>query len=107
MINLMISDKEKKDQSQTSMLYDVSSYPYGMKIQVDPETYKKLGLAEVPDIGEKMMIMAYVEVCSLYKENGKGDEQMISMGLQITDIEVKPMAEEKEEKSPESVIYEG
>lgn len=107
MINLQISDSEKKEQSQTSILYDTASYPYGMKLHVDPETYKKLGLSEVPDLGEKMIIIAHVEVSSLSKAPGKGDEVMVDMCLQVTDIDIKTaeIEEEEEQKDPASVMY--
>jgi len=107
MINLEISDLEKRDNAETSILYDTAKYPYGMKLHVDPETYKKLGLAEVPDLGEKMVILAHVEVSSLSKAPGKGDEVSVDMCLQITDIDLKTqdVEEQEEQKNPASVMY--
>lgn len=104
MKNMMISDMEKKDNYQTSVLYDQSSYPYGLKIQLDAESYRKLGLGEPPKIGSKMMLLAHVEVCSIYKEPSKGDDHNYSMGLQITEMDLKPHEENKEETA-ESVMY--
>lgn len=105
MINLAMSEMEKKEESQPmSALYDTPNYPYGLKIQIDAETYKKLGFTEPPDVDAKMMLMAKVEVCSVYKEPGKGDEKNYSMGLQITDMELKEMPEQESEETPESSV---
>lgn len=104
MHDMKISDMEKKDNSQSSILYDQGSYPYGLKIQLDAETYRKLGLGEPPKIGAKMMLLAHVEVCSIYKEPSKGDDHNYSMGLQITEMDLKPH-EEKEEKAAATVLY--
>lgn len=107
MINLAMNEMEMKEQAEPkSVLYDVSKYPYGLKIQLDPETVKKLGMTEAPEVGEKMMIMGYVEVCSVYAEPSKGDEKSYSVGLQITDMELKEVEEpEVEEKSVEDTLY--
>ena len=104
MIDMKLTDMEKKDNSQSSILYDQASYPYGLKVQLDVEAYRKLGLGEPPKIGAKMMLLAHVEVCSIYKEPSKGDDHNYSMGLQITEMDLKPHDEEKKETA-ESVMY--
>lgn len=103
MINLSVSDLEKKEQAQpSSVLYDTADYPYGLKIQIDADTYKKLGFAELPNVNQKFIMHALVEVCSVYKEPGKGDAHNYSLGMQITDMELAPASESKK---TEDVIY--
>ena len=104
MINLSMSEMEKKEQAApTSVLYDTPNYPYGLKIQIDHETYEKImGNSEPPKVGSKMIMHAQVEVCSVYADAGKDDEPKYSMGLQITDMELK---QSEAKKSVESIIY--
>lgn len=99
MKDMSISEKEKKDGSVKSVLENNPDYPYGLKITLEPDSYEKLGLKEPPDIGEKFMMLASVEVCSLYSDKSYGDKPRISMGLQIQAMDLRSKEEESEEKS--------
>lgn len=99
MIDMKITEEEKKEQQQVSVLDDAANYPYGLKIQLDSESFAKLGIP-VPQIGQKMKMMAMVEVCSLSQNNYKGDAKEVEVSLQITDMEIV-----KPEKQAHEVIY--
>jgi hypothetical protein len=102
MINLSMSESEM-EKKEESVLYETSKYPYGLKIQIDHETYEKImGNSEPPKVGSKMIMHAQVEVCSVYADTGKDGESKYSMGLQITDMELK---QSEAKKSVESIIY--
>jgi len=100
MVDMKLSEMEKKEEAQDSVL-ERPNYPYGLRLHIDSETYKKLGLGECK-IGEKLNVKGVGMVMSVSAEEVKGDEKEMSMSLQIVDLE---LSKEKSEKSAESVIY--
>lgn len=103
MKSMELSTQEKKDNAIESVVRDRPKYPWGLKISVDQDSYKKLDLKKVPQVGDKMMMLCMVEVCSVSNESYEGDEKNISIGLQITDMDMKDKPEEK--KPTESMLY--
>ena len=82
-----------------SVLHDTPSYPYGLCLCLDSETFKKLNM-KVPILGEKFILHAMVEVSSLSQSSYKGDEKNVNVSLQITEMEL-----EKQGTPAEEVIY--
>jgi len=101
--DMSISPEEKRDEAQPSVVSDSPRYPYGLKIHFDEKSFKKLGLSEVPKVGDKYMILAYAEVCDMHQNKKEGDEMHLSMGMQLTEVEVKK--KEKESKTTEQQLY--
>lgn len=101
MIDMKITESEKKDQAEVSVL-DTSNYPYGLKINLDPKSMKKLNMP-TPQVGQKMMIECEVEVTSVYAENMKGDEKEVSCCLQILAMEIGEESGDKEEPAENSI----
>ena len=98
----MIGPEEKKDNSVLSVVDDKPNYPYGLRITLDPDTIKKLGLTEMPDVGSMMALMAQAEVIAVNKIDAPGDEEKYSVELQIQDLDVKG---ESKEKKASSMLY--
>ena len=106
MINLAHSEEEKKDMKD-SMAVEAPRYPYGLEIDLDPATVKKLGLSDVPKVGEKFMVLAIAEVSAVRKDRGVQDDSVgFSVSLQVTDMDIKK-EEQKEKKDSASVLYGG
>lgn len=64
---------------------DLPEYPYGLRLCLDNDTIKKLGV-KVPNVGSKMKLMAMVEVCSTSSFNTKESGMMQTMDLQIVEM---------------------
>lgn len=77
-------------------------YPYGLRIDLEGETVKKLNLPQIPGVGQRMRLTALVDVNSVRQYESQQDKE-ISITLQITDME---LAEERE-TSPEQVLFGG
>lgn len=103
MHSMKISEQEKKDDAMPSVM-DRPSYPYGLKIHVDKDSYEKLGLGEPPKVGSKMTVLAQVEVTDVHLEEKGDDMKYPSMGLQITDMAIQKSSEKKE-KDAGTVLY--
>ena len=93
--NLLISSGEKRENSIMS-LEDKPSYPHGLKLHLDEDTVKKLGIAEAPEVGKKVQVMAIGEVVSVNKEEGRGDDHSFSMNVQLQDVDVQASSRDQE-----------
>lgn len=63
-------------------------YPYGLSLNLDAVTMKKLGITEMPKVGEPMHLMAVVEVCSTSQYENQGGSEM-NVSLQITKLDLQ------------------
>lgn len=87
MISMRLTDQDKKDQAaKETLVSERARYPYGLRINLDPESVKRLGMEDMPEVGKKMVMLAKVEVVNISKENERDDQEEYSMGLQITDL---------------------
>lgn len=86
-----MADKEVKEHTP--------EYPYGLKLNLDHESIKKLGMEKMPEMGKYMMLHAKVEVTDIHESEGHK-----SLGLQITDMSLK---DDMEKRSTEEVMYGG
>jgi hypothetical protein len=102
MKSMVISAEEKKEMATHSVVSDVPKYPYGLKLHFDDESFSKLELGKTPQVGDKMMMLAMVEVCEVRAESYEGDSKKTSMSVQITDLEIKEK-EQSEPLAPKSV----
>lgn len=85
---MSLSIEEKKDQRDPTPITEVADYPYGLRIHVDHETFKKLGLNGTPSINQKMKLVANVEVVNVSSDKGEGDMRKHEMTLQITEMDL-------------------
>lgn len=70
---------------------DPPRYPWGLCIDLDTDTLKKLGIETLPELGTTMTVVARAEVQSASASQSQGDkEQRMNLSLQITDMAVAP-----------------
>lgn len=85
----MISMKtSKKDNEVASDSMDAPEYPYGLRIVLDNEILEKLGITALPEVGERMHLVAHVTVRSVSEYEHQGEGLLRSVELQITDMTV-------------------
>lgn len=104
MISTKMSDLEKKEDSQVSVLMDTPDYPYGLEIRLDADLFKKLNIAEAPELGEEYTMLAKVKVCSVSAEKtalGQG----FCASLQIVEMDLKEVEEPNEIEDAAEKIY--
>lgn len=83
--NMKLSASEGKEQMPTPAKMDTPRYPYGLRLSLDSVTLKKLGIKELPETGEALVLTARVEVCCTRLNDYEGRKET-SMDLQITDM---------------------
>jgi hypothetical protein len=94
MKDLIITSGEKREGSILSV-EDKPSYPPGLRIHLDEDTVKKLGLSMAPDVGKRVHVVAVGEVVSVSKEEGRGDDHSFSFSIQLQEVDLQPAGDDK------------
>lgn len=102
LVSMKMSQEEAQEQYGSNAMMDAPDYPYGLTITLDEEALAKLGMPALPQVGQKMMIQARVEVRSVSQYDSKGGEKEQSVCLQITDME---MSADRAASDPEQALY--
>jgi len=87
-----------EDHAPQKGLREMPSYPYGLALSLDHQCLKKLKMKELPEVGEKMMLHAMVEVVSVSQHDSAYGGENQSVGLQITELSLEEADEATEEK---------
>lgn len=99
---------EPKERSYESIMCEPPDYPYGLELCLDDETLEKLGVGELPEVGEVVTIMGYARVVSV-AESALGDDEDDGtnkcMRLQITDLSVSEGGPEEDDEEPHDKLY--
>lgn len=96
---LMPPKKTETPMMEKSEGEDKPQYPYGLKLALDKDIMDKLGMKEMPEVGEKMMLHAMITVVDLHDST-----DYKSVGLQITDMTLE---EDMGEKKPDAEVFYG
>lgn len=80
---------------------DEREYPWGLSLSLDEESLDNLGMTELPDVGDTMVVMARVKVESVGQHESADDEgKQRNLSLQITE-----MALESDKRDPAKTLY--
>ena len=85
---MKMSKKEAKT-SEGLEVNDAPRYPWGLSINLDEESLSKLGMSELPDIGDSKMLVAFVDVTDKHESDSVDGKKRKSIGLQITDMSIE------------------
>jgi len=94
----------KAHDSEPATLDGDALYPYGLRITLNSEALKALGLDRLPAVGSVMCIEADVKVIGA-RSNEETDGVENSVELQITDMVFCNPAEEDKKKDAAGVLY--
>lgn len=99
MKSMKLSKSESSETMPVEAKQDSPAYPYGLRLELNDETMKKLGLEELPEVGETMALTAKV-VVERVSQNDTKEGKRQDMSLQITDMELSEGEEEKKDEAP-------
>lgn len=90
MINMKLSKEEagKMSGAIEAKPGDGPAYPWGLSINLNSETLKKIGYADPPAVGTEMMLMAKVVVTSTGVNQQQDGDKESRCELQITDMQL-------------------
>lgn len=104
LVDLKRTPKEAKKENEIS--YKPSPYGYGTSITLDGDQLKKLGIADLPDVGDECSIVAIGKVTSASMSASENSGEKTSLSIQITRMKVDAMpesaAKQKSEAAAES-----
>lgn len=75
---------------------DAPQYPWGLRLELNDESMAKLGMKSLPSVGQKMILVAEVDVTSVSEHESQGSGKRQHMSLQITDMAVELKVEKKD-----------
>jgi hypothetical protein len=78
------------------------AYPYGLRISLNNDSLKALGLKVMPPVGSRIEITALAEVDSVSEYERAEQEPQRELSLQITDMSLRASRE-----SGAKALYEG
>ncbi|EOU1336451.1 capsid staple protein [Cronobacter malonaticus] len=102
LVNLKNGTDTYQDESGETKTRD--DYPWGLRINLDNETLKKLGVS-MPAVGAEVMITARAVVKGTSVRDD-GDEKYQNADVQITDMAIAP-AQAERQKSAADTLYGG
>lgn len=74
-------------ENTSNFVEEKPEFPYGLRICLNEESLSMLGVKGIPQVGEKMKMLAVVDVCAAgFAKTSKGETR--SVDLQITDMEL-------------------
>src|SRR4051812_346583 len=86
MKSMKMTSAEKEASSPEVAMPKQDPYPYGLRITLDKDAIKKLGI-DLPEVGETLELHALAKVTDCHASQSEGGEYA-SCSLQITDLEV-------------------
>ena len=94
LINMEMSKEEAKEYNNGPSESEAPKYPWGLCIQLNDESLKKLGVDKLPQAGTEVTIIAKAQVSRVSENQTQGGESEASMELQITDMTMSTGADD-------------
>lgn len=86
LVSMKLSKTEAKAMTEPSMSEkDRPRYPWGLTLTLDTDSLDKLGIDDLPEVGESYMLVAKCDVTSCSSNMSEGGSSR-SISLQLTDL---------------------
>jgi len=85
---MLVNMKQEPDRKEETVPYGDSAYPYGLRVCLNDEVLKKLGIP-LPAVGQALLLTAQVEVVSARADKELNGDKEIGCDLQITDMSLE------------------
>ncbi len=94
------SKKERK--SEEVALDSEPSIPYGLSINLDDGSLKKLGITKLPSVGDRMVV-ASIGVVDSVNEHSSSRRKSRSVSIQLEKLDVSPVPTRKVKTAEDAV----
>lgn len=92
LVDMKLSKRDKKESMESKITEDRPSYPWGLRLNLDDDSLKKLGIS-LPDVGESMRVTATATVVSVSENKHEHGSHNRHVELQIVKMGLKPAKE--------------
>ena len=99
LVSMERTAKEKKaaqDRMEAGITQNGPDYPYGLTINLGKDELKKLGIEDLPAVGDEFHIMAVAKVTRVHQSASEQGDDSRGVELQITDMSTMHEGEEDE-----------
>ena len=100
---MKLTESESKDNAIVQET-EKQLYPWGLRIELNDDSMKKLGLEKIPSINSKLKLEAIVEIIRVDSSDSVDGGKKESMSLQITDMALNS-SQDKKESDPLKKFY--
>lgn len=100
LVDLKYTKKEAKEEAAED--YKPPAYSWGLQIRLEKEELDKLGIKELPDVGDEwhMTIVANVTSVSEQKTADGDDEQCVCLQIQMASVDLEEPATDEKPETP-------
>lgn len=99
LVNMQMDAEEAKEYSGVPTPGDTPKYPWGLCITLDDGSLEKLGVSQLPQPGDVVMITAQAVVTSVSANAQMNGDSESCVSLQITDMQLGPAQQDSAAKS--------
>lgn len=103
MKSMKLTKSEATEAMPVEAKQDAPAYPWGLRLELNDESMKKLGMEELPDVGATLTLHAKVKVERVSQNDSAEGGKRQDMSLQITDMSLS--GSDDEETSTEEKLY--
>lgn len=92
------AEKKASQERIEAMITDSGpEYPYGLCLDLCKDELDKLGIRELPEVGDEMHIYAVAKVTRVYQSASEGGDDSRGISLQICEMSTMEDADEDEQ----------
>ena len=97
------SKKERKKQSNEDAVdINTPAIPYGLRITLDDESLKKLGIKTLPNVGDRMVVAAIGTVNSVSEHDSTRNKSR-DVSIELEKLDVSPVPARKVKTAEDAV----
>ncbi len=89
MVSMKNTKSDKKQHDGECAISSHEDYPYGLSLNLEDVSLKKLGITKLPDVGEEMKITAVGVVTNISEHSSKRRKSR-SVSIQLQQLDVSP-----------------
>lgn len=105
LVNMKLSKADRDKSTEMVMpAEDAPRYPWGLSVSLDNEVLEKLGMKELPEVGDELELLARVTVTRVSSTDQAEGGPSRDVGLQMTEMALEAPTRRK---STADVLYRG
>lgn len=104
LVDLAYTSKERKEEAAEAKSMEPPEYPWGLQIRLENEELKKLGIKDLPEVGEEYHLEVVAKVTSV-SENQYGDgrtERCVCLQICMAGVQLDESAADEKREGKET-----
>ncbi len=88
LVDMAYTKAELKEEQNETRMGEASPYPWGLCLSLEKSQLDKLGIKDLPGVGDEWHLVAVAKVTSVNQSAREGSDEESRVGLQITMMQV-------------------